>query len=598
MRKYGAAIIKGVIITAGLSLYVFHLDDLLSWIVISDMLLFAGAFAVLRVYRKAGARAVLFSRVMAAIFAMVTVTGQTIWNHNDLSGIIGGAGDFIQSAIKFSGFFLLYEALLLRFFLWLENIQSSTKIVWKRIYFTDNARSFFLQWAFIYLAWLPCLLAYWPGTMPYDSPGQIRSSLEFSNMNMQHPIINTAFMGIFYRIALAYNNLELLTILYALAQMLIMSCIFSFVVWYMARISLPVWLRLLSLGFSAFYPFNALFSINMTKDVMHAGAVCLFFVCLMEAARKPKAFFHSFMKMFFFVITGLLFTITRNNAWQALIICIPFLVIHFRRHKMKITALLLSIVILHTGYNALLINVLHTVKGPVAESYPFMMQQFAYVLTKRADTLSERDLADIHSIVPPEAAAEYNPRYADPVKWHETDDNFSDMPKVLGTWLRIGFKYPIDYVTAFLANSMGFWYLDAWINDPMVRRTYIEMAFNTDFDPPFTRRSKIPFLLDMYQKFANVEGDINKAPVVLILMSVALPFWLLVFVFGVLFYQRSRLWIVLAPLASLLFTVMLGPLAYGRYIYPFVALYPAIVGLIVYSAEPKRQARRKEPAAE
>ena len=126
---------------------------------------------------------------------------------------------------------------------------------------------------------------------------------------------------------------------------------------------------------------------------------------------------------------------------------------------------------------------------------------------------------------------------------------------------------------------MNFWYIDAHINDPVARRAYIETAFNRDFDPVFERRSKIPFLLDWYESFAFFQGDISKVPGLVTLMSVAFPFWLLILLGGVLIFKKSKLWITLVPLAALLFTVMLGPLAYGRYIYPFVALYPVLIGL-------------------
>jgi hypothetical protein len=543
------------------------------------MFILLGAFALLNGADNPSERTRKFSGILSVIFTALVVIGQMIWNNNNFSDM-GSLSGIFQNALKFFGFYFLYDSLLIRLFARMKNREYKPAQNPDKVYFTVNKRSFFLMWGIIFLAWLPCLLAYWPGTLPYDAPGQARSSLKFSDMNMHHPIIHTAFIGVFYRIALNFDNPELLPILYALAQMLIMSAVFSFTVCYMAKIKLPFWFRVLSLSFYAFYPFNSIFSIVMAKDELHAGAVCLFFISLLSAALNPKAFFKSKMKMFLFILAGFLFVITRNNAWPAFLICIPALLFCFKKFWLKTAALLLAVAALHIIYNAILISALHVWKGPVKETFPFLAQQLAYVVTHHKDSLSEKDLADIYDILPEYAIPEYSPRYADPVKGRLNEETLKNNPgRVIFTWLRIGVRYPVGYTSAFLSNCMGFWYIDAFINDPSVQRRYIETSFNTDFDPLFERKSKIPFLLDYYESFARFEGNISKTPILVTFMSVAFPLWLLILLGGILIYKNNGLVITLAPLAALLFTVMLGPLAYGRYIYPFTALYPMLFGL-------------------
>ena len=587
MSKYICYTVKAIIIFAGISLYLFKMDPWLCWNFISHMFILFGAFALLRNYHSGSERAAVFSRVLAALFAAMMVIGQNIYNNNDLSGILGSFSGFAENTVKFSGFFLLYYFLFIRLFAWLENASFTPRRNKERGFFTCNKKSFFLQWGVIFIMWLPCLLAYWPGTLPYDAPWQVRQSLNFSDMNMHHPIIHTAFIGIFYRISLAFGNDELLPITYAFGQMIIMSAIFSFVVYYMAKIRLPSWLRFLALAFFALYPFIVIFSIVMSKDPLHGGAVCLFFISLLDAALDAEAFFKSKKKMLLFLVTGFLFTITRNNAYYAFIICIPVFLVFFRRYWHIAIVLFVAVATFTQHYNGFLTTVLHVWKGPAVERYPLIAQQFAHVVLKHEDNLSQKDLSDIYNFLPREAINEYHPRYADPVKNRLNEENVRDTAKLITTWLRIGIKHPICYTSAFLSNGMGFWYIDSHINDPIIMRRYIETSFNTDFDPVFERKSKIPFLMQKYENFAWFIEDITRAPVLVTFMSVAFPFWLLIVTGAILIFKKSRLWITLVPLAALLFTVIIGPLAYGRYIYPIVALYPMIFGLMLIEGQNK-----------
>jgi hypothetical protein len=146
-------------------------------------------------------------------------------------------------------------------------------------------------------------------------------------------------------------------------------------------------------------------------------------------------------------------------------------------------------------------------------AFPFLAQQLALVAGKHESELSQRDLNDIHEILPREAIPEYSPRNADPVKNRLNGQALENPVKVISTWIRIGARHPIDYASAFLATSMGFWSIDGHINDPGVGRRYIETGFNTDFDPLIERKSKWPALLDLYEKFAGFQGGITRVPI-------------------------------------------------------------------------------------
>ena len=158
-------------------------------------------------------RALIFSLILGGIFSAFMVLGVNILyeettgiNHAKTFGIILGGTPFFAA-----------------FLIWIFNFFDEFKISANES--VDVKKFFLISWALIFAAWIPGLLAQFPGIFAYDSTGQIvlyRDSL----IHFMHPPIHTALFG-FCTSTLGefLGSYERGFLIYTLLQMLILAAV-------------------------------------------------------------------------------------------------------------------------------------------------------------------------------------------------------------------------------------------------------------------------------------------------------------------------------------------------------------------------------------
>lgn len=95
---------------------------------------------------------------------------------------------------------------------------------------------FFINMALIFLAWLPYFLRYYPGLLTSDSIVQLSQAIGISELINHHPIFHTGIIALFVNIGQAiFGNINAGVAFYTIAQMLIMSGIFAFILRYLSK---------------------------------------------------------------------------------------------------------------------------------------------------------------------------------------------------------------------------------------------------------------------------------------------------------------------------------------------------------------------------
>lgn len=200
-----------------------------------------------------------------------------------------------------------------------------------------NKLSFPILWLLIFLCWIPVLLACYPGIFSYDAIYQCSQVTDTLQLNTHHPIIHTLLLGgcvQFGRSVLGSANSGML--LYSLLQMLINSCIFAYVLTFLKKHKVPSIALVLCLCFFALMPFNSLFSICATKDSVFAALFLWFLTFVIELVLNSGSFWSTWKDPAGF-ITAMFFLLTfRNNMLYAFVLCIPFLLILYRKYWKKI----------------------------------------------------------------------------------------------------------------------------------------------------------------------------------------------------------------------------------------------------------------------
>lgn len=432
--------------------------------------------------------------------------------------------------------------------------------------------NFVSLWIVIFLCWLPILLACYPGIFSYDANYQSSQVGEFLQLNTHHPVIHTLFLGgcVYLGKSILHSaNTGLLV--YSILQMLINSAIFAYCLYYIKKLKVSSFIFVLCFLFYAIMPFNSILSICATKDALFGSLFLLLVLLLCEMSLHPDFFFCSLKKPLLFICVCFLLLIFRNNMLYAFCISIPFLIFIYRNHRKTILIMLAFPIILLKLYEGILYPALEVAPGDSREAYSVIMQQYACVYNQC--TLNESDRELLLQLMDDADWKKYEPRKADAVK-----DNFNtrNFEKNIGTylklWAKMGVQYPSHYLNAYLQLTCGYWYPGDTLPDSTTYRKYIEIYDAGEI----TFTSKWPWLFEKV-RMLGMESSYQNIPVLSLLFSPGTYIWALLFLVSISLYRHKyRIFTVMLLPAALFLTILLGPVALLRYLYPIILCVPLL----------------------
>lgn len=541
-------------------------------------------------------RLLICAIILGIILSSFSVIGNSINTYLNLSGIISSKTTIFKSIIKWFGFFVLISSTLIILFEKLnkliEKLKNSETLKSERKskllnFFTNNRKSFIICWIIIFLAWIPFFLKYYPGIVTPDSVDQIKQALGLSKINSHHPLLHTIIIKFAMILGITINNQNTGIAIYSIIQMLIMSGFFSFTIYYMAKKDMPVWVRITTIIFFAIYPVNAMYSITMWKNILSSGAILLFMICMTEISTNQEKFLNSKLKIIALVIISLLIVYLLNNGIYIIILTIPFLFIQCKKSYKIIICIVLIILITYFVINTILFSVLKIQKGSIREALSIPLQQFARVVKYRESDLNEEEKQIIHNLFTVEDLGSlYNPTLSDPVKSVFNQEYFDkNKMEFIITWIKLFFRFPLEYVESFLCNCYGYWYPEAtnWV---------VSRALTQDE------------MLDIIQE-PKVEGkviglidsliDKRDIPVVSMFFSLGFMFWLILISLTYCIYKKNyNLILIYVPILVLWLTVIASPVfCEYRYLYGMVTSLPILLTTPLLVKEKVKKERNK-----
>ncbi len=589
-------IIKGIS-AASLSKYLFYLFSAYCFVfgiteyffddeiwgnqsIFNVLLLVLTFFIFLKTLPAADKRTTLCGTVFSSLLSASLVFGNCIYWGGRLSSLFASLKTTVTTIMTLIGFTMVILSALIIFIKLIESIPAGNREKLRKL-----NRFPFVYGILMFLCWLPCYLAYYPGIFAYDIELQTMEALGDMAYSRFHPPLHT-FLWDLCLSAEQGVGLNALVI-YSLIQMCLFATAFTYVLHFMIKKNCSNLLILGSFTFFALNPVIALFSFIPVKDAMLAVTFVLFCVELGFFADKPAEYSKNIPANIRLILFGLLCCLLRNNVVYALVptfVCIFFLM------KKQWKQILLWFGCILLGYllvNGPLYSALGIEKGNSREMLSVPMQQIAYVTVYHENTLSAEEIAQINKYIPTEnLSAIYNPRFADPVKNTFITEAFHESPSAfIQLWWQLFLKYPEDYVVAFLNLHIPYWYPDANSVDMFSQRAYIETTVpdmpQTDY--VVVRDSKLPALYAQYEKIASFER-FKTLPVVSNLFSISLPIWFVLLGITILTIKKEKQEIVVfLPSLFLWCTFMLGPVSNLRYLLPIIVLYPLFIVLILKS---------------
>lgn len=566
---------------------------------ILSVLLFAGFMWIFhRALRLVDGRLYGFSLCGGLLLSGMLVFGSElfVWDHVSLFNWKQWTG------ILFVGF--LFAAMLVCLFSSLPRAQKKlcgcTRPHLLENVFNGGWRYFLIVWGILFVCWIPALLAGYPGIYGYDSAVQVTYLAPGSQLNAHHPILHTLYLYGSLRLGeLCFGSTQAGMLIYALTQMLALSAAFAYACRFLAKRKAGIWWQVGLIAYFALWPINAILSISSTKDVLFSAIFLLLVLFTWDMAKQPDTFFHSWPRIFRYVLTVFFMCAMRNNGIYVLIVAIPFILILLRRYWKRAACVCAACLLLYGVYTGPVYTLLNVRDGSIREALSVPLQQLARVAYYAKDQLTEEEYAQICEIIPEERLSSYTSRIADPIKNHLRADVFEENPgRYIKLWIKLGLKFPGVYIDSFLSNNFGFWYPDMAFPDPPAWHPYLE--FKNAVTPTFKvvkMETKSPALLKFYQDIAYNTVH-QKIPVVSMLFSPGFSFWLLfIYLLAVLYFKKYRLLLPGLYLFLLWGTLLLGPVVLLRYVYPLMITTPCLWILSLHEEsweKPEKRGKREK----
>lgn len=535
--------------------------------------------------------------IIAVILSAITIIGKSYKIDNTLATIFGSTSQLIKCILLSIGYYFMFYAILkaISSIKIEKNNKKKSKKLEKIINFINKHQTL-LGLIIIIIFWLPYVIFYYPGASTgdtFDSLSQYfhRSeswSIQTVNLinknvyiNKHHPPLFTVVLGLIFEIGKKLGSYEIGALIYTILQIILLLIIFLYMLRYMKKNNVPLWIRILSILFIASTPTIAAYAITAIKDTPSSIFTLLYVIFLLQITRNYNSLFKNKIKLMYFLVTMLLVMMLRNNGIITILLSFPLLFILYKEKWKKLLLVLLIPVTLFGLYDKVLLPSLDITNGSIKEMLTIPFMQVARVVTHNKDKIPEEDQKIIEKVVSYDSMKSvYIPNLADSIKdTYKKNCTKEDLKNFFKLWFRYLKKYPTEYIESIMNSTYGYFF-------PEVGEEYATLAVDS--------RVGIGTYIDIhpkekYKDARYISQKINqvlaKLPITSIFNHVAFYDWLLIFAtIYVIEKKKYKYLIPLAPLHSVLLVCLASPINGSfRYIMPIVFSAPIIVTIVYFS---------------
>lgn len=478
-------------------------------------------------------------------------------------------------------------------------IQSTFMAHFQRIStFSWNKRDYLKAFLCIELAWLPYVIALFPGTFWSDTSTQLLEYYGAKPFLDHHPFLLTLLYGTlsdFGKVVFGNGIFGLYPLV--LFQIIAGGALCAYIVLFFARIDVSPRYQRIALAFFALFPLFPLMFVSQVKDSLSAVFFMAFCIIFIETLRTQGEVLKKPWVLLVLFITSMLCIITKKPM---VFVIVPSMIM-LCAIPLKRSAKIMS-VITAMGIALITFVVIPRIILPLAgaqpggkqESIPVPIQQVAYSVITHPETISEydRDIIDQFLIVDykdlPQA---FSLILADNVKGFSLK-NPHLFDEFMQIWRERAIKHPKTYFYAWMGLVHGWFSFENLDNTPNYAYMITDsQVYYTDIDPympewPKTTRGS-NLARTAYDTMQSIPG-IN----ILFQRS----FWTSIVPCFVLFYlcrPRKGLWrrlISIMPINMTFLYLMLVPVSgFGgeptRYLFQMTCIIPLFLGMLIATTQ-------------
>ncbi len=439
-------------------------------------------------------------------------------------------------------------------------------------------------WGILILINLPVLLAEYPGFFVYDAQEELNEVLT-RTFTTHHPLLHVLLLG--GTIALVHKligswNAGIFA--YIFLQMLVITCIFAYVITFLQKRGIGKRSRLLWIIFYGAFPTIVMYTLCSSKDGLFSAFFLLLTALLVQLTESPAEFVTEKGKVSAFIVAAALMPCFRHNGFYAYLVFVPFLLFYFRKElSKKLAALIIIPVIAYLVISTLLSVAFTDGNTHHQEMLTVPIMQMARVYTFDKDSMTADEISTLLSYIPAENLRMYTPRVSDLVKVGFNNELYEkDKASFWKLWSSLFRKHPMTYVNAWFLTSYGYWYPAATINvyqgTTVFTFTYDKSSyFGYEVELPGSRHSFIPAIDKMY-RYISLGDFRNDYPIIYLLFSPGLMAILWLYILSYRIYKKDIKNIIpFIPVILIWLTVLLGPTYLVRYVVILWIAFPILL---------------------
>lgn len=418
------------------------------------------------------------------------------------------------------------------------------------------------------------LFAKYPGILTIDSNVTMQQLLGQTSYNNIMPFWHTITVKIFVELGrLIFGDMNSAVALFHCGQILFMAACFAYAAMTLYDSGVPVWVWVVVTVLYAVLPYNIYYSVTMWKDVPFAGAVLLFVTALYRLLQEVGR--HNLWTL---CVGGLGVCLWRTNGWYAFLVTFLVMVICLKKNYKNITCAMVGVLIVSWVLLNPFLWYLGADEMKLTETLSVPFQQIARVVANdRVLTEEEQKwLSEIFylDLIP----QRYNPLIADPIKFDTFRQDraeylFEHWKNYLCLYLRLGLRYPGDYLKAWIDQTKGYWNAGYtyWVyTQGVYENTYgVSARYGTNL---------ISRLFDTYVMYWE------KFKIFTLLTSIGVQIWILISCTLVNVLKKRKEFLLGIPMLVLVAGLWLGTPIYAefRYAYPFFLTVPFLAVVTFY----------------
>lgn len=422
-------------------------------------------------------------------------------------------------------------------------------------------------------------LVEYPGNVTEDSFTQISEMIsgQYSNFNTYwHTMIIRFFLILGNSL---FSDLNSSIALICVVQVLVMAFSFTYCLDTMFRYGVPKKLLVIGYVIYAFIPYNMALSITVWKDVLFAAGTLLMITSLFRILKELGN--SRVLNYVIFILGSLLFLLSRTSGWIVYLVTFLLFVVFYRNNKMLL-AVMGAMAVLGWALLNPMLTILNVAPGDPVESLSIPIQQVSRVIADGCP-LTEEDEAMLSRVVDlEEVPSLYTNWLSDPMKVEVRSKDYDYFQENLGDyaslWVRLGLKYPWQYLKAWVDQTKGYW------NGGYDYSLYSETITDNPYGVEKTvSGNPIASLFRLY--FGLSRHIIFFEP----LHSIGLHIWIVIGCMVLNIVRKRKEWLIAVPVLLLVVGLWFGTPVYSsfRYVYPLFVSFPLILSTTLYSSERK-----------